>query len=72
MSTTAPTRMTLTITGMSCSACMRGVAAALSRVPGVAKVDVEIGRAVVEGNAEESALVAAVENAGYGVRLAGD
>ena len=72
MSTSAPTRKTLAITGMSCSACVRGVAAALSRVPGVAKADVEIGRAIVEGTAEEPTLVAAVENAGYGARLAVD
>lgn len=70
MSTTAPTRTALTISGMSCSACVRGVTAALSRVPGVTKVDVEIGRAVVEGSAEERLLITAVEKAGYGARLA--
>ena len=70
MSTTAPTRTALTISGMSCSACVRGVTAALSRVPGVTKVDVEIGRAVVEGSAEEGLLITAVEKAGYGALLA--
>jgi copper chaperone CopZ len=39
---------------MSCSVCVRGVTAALSRVPGVATFDAEIGRAVVEGNTDET------------------
>jgi copper chaperone CopZ len=72
MSTAAPTRATLAISGMSCSACVRGVTAALSRVPGVTKIDAEIGRAVVEGNTDEALLIAAVEDAGYGARLAAD
>lgn len=72
MPTTAPTRTTLAISGMSCSACVRGVTAALSRVPGVIKVDVEIGRAVVEGSADERSLIEAVERSGYGARLAGE
>jgi hypothetical protein len=54
------------------SAYARGVTAASSRVPGVTRVDVEIGRAVVEGSADEASLVAAVQNAGYGARLAAD
>lgn len=72
MSATAPTPKTLAITGMSCSACMRGVTAALLRMPGVVKVDVEIGRAVVEGTADEASLIGAVERAGFGARLAGE
>lgn len=66
------THTTLAITGMSCLACVRGVTAALSRVPGVIQADVVIGRAVIEGSADEAALIAAVEKAGYGARPAGN
>lgn len=72
MSKTAPNRVTLAITGMSCSACVRGITVALSHVPGVTKVDVDIGRAVVEGGADQDSLIVAVENAGYGARVAPD
>lgn len=72
MSTTATARTVLAITGMSCSACVRGVTTALSRVPGVTKVDVEIGRAIVEGSADQASLIAAVERAGYCARVADD
>ena len=58
------------ITGMSRSACVRGVTAALSRAAGLVNVDVEIGRAVVEGSADDAALIGAVHDAGYGARLA--
>ncbi len=72
MATTAPTHTTLAIAGMSCAACVRSVTAVLSRVPGVTKVDVEIGRAVVTGGADAASLTAAVEKAGYEARPAGE
>lgn len=72
MSTETRSGTVLAITGMSCAACVRGVTAALSCVPGVTKVDVEIGRAVVEGSADEASLIAAVEKAGFGTGRAAD
>lgn len=57
----------LKIKGMSCGHCESAVASALSEVAGVEKVRVNLtdGTAQVEGNAELSALVAAVESEGY-------
>lgn len=62
----------LAVTGMTCSACARVVTNALSRVPGAEGVEVYLnaGRAVIGGAARPEALVAAVEKAGYGARLA--
>lgn len=62
----------LAVTGMTCPACVRVVTTALSRVSGATKVNVDHGaaRAFVEGTADPAALVAAVEKAGYGARLA--
>jgi copper chaperone CopZ len=61
----------LAITGMTCDGCVRAVQRALSRVPGVTDVAVDLakGRAVVDGDAAPEALVAALERAGYGVRI---
>jgi copper chaperone CopZ len=52
---------------MTCATCVRVVTSALSRVPGVdgVEVDLDTGRAVVSGMARADALVAAVEKAGY-------
>ncbi|MCF1182666.1 cation transporter [Marichromatium gracile] len=57
----------LKITGMSCQHCERRVREALVAVAGVESVsiDLEAGRARVEGAAEPATLVAAVEAAGY-------
>lgn len=59
----------LRIEGMTCGHCQATVAEALSRVKGVkdAEVDLAAGRARVEAKAgvEPTALVAAVEAAGY-------
>lgn len=62
----------LAISGMTCAACVRGVSSALSRVPGVTRVEVNLdtGLAIAEGSADPGALVAAAERAGYGARLA--
>ena len=58
---------TIAVDGMSCGHCERTVAAAIEDVPGVtgASVDRTAGTATVEGDADVSALVAAVEEAGY-------
>jgi copper chaperone len=63
----------ITITGMSCAHCVRRVARALGAVPGVSVTQVEVGRAVVEGDAGRAtaaALVRAVDEAGYQAEVA--
>ncbi|HLJ65305.1 MAG TPA: cation transporter [Stellaceae bacterium] len=61
---------TLSISGMTCNHCVGTVRQALSAVPGVTKVEVDLAaaRAVIEGAARLDALTAAVKDAGYGVR----
>lgn len=60
----------LFITGMTCTGCVSAVGRALSRVPGVTGVEVDLasGRVCVGGTASPASLVAAVEKAGYGLR----
>lgn len=57
----------LKIQGMSCSHCSAAVERALKDVPGVtgATVDLEGGRAEVQGSAAVADLVAAVTEEGY-------
>lgn len=59
----------LQIEGMTCSHCQMRVEKALKSVPGVesAHVDLAKKQAVVTGIADRSALVTAVEEAGYSV-----
>ena len=56
------------VTGMSCAACSARVEKAVSAVPGVSACSVSLltNSMGVEGSAEESAVIAAVEKAGYG------
>jgi copper chaperone len=63
---------TLSITGMSCGHCVRAVTSALESVAGVESVavDLELGRARVEGQADAAALIAAVVAEGYGAEPA--
>ena len=58
---------TLTVEGMSCEHCEQSVADALEAVDGVTgvTVDREGELATVEGDADVSALVTAVDDAGY-------
>ena len=56
--------LVLVITGMTCDGCVGAVRRVLSRVPGVASVEV-----AVAGAANSQDLVRAVEAAGYGARL---
>ncbi len=64
----------LKVTGMTCEHCEKAVAQALSRVAGVDQV-VEVNRerneAVVEGQAEDAALLAAVREEGYEAEIVG-
>ncbi len=63
---------TLAIEGMTCGGCVRAVTRALSAVPGVTGVDVDLeqARAMVRGTAPAAALAAAVERAGFGAQAA--
>ena len=62
----------LKVTGMTCGHCQNAVKNALESVEGVkkAEVDLESGVARVDGNADTSKLVHAVEEEGYGASVA--
>ncbi|MPY67562.1 heavy-metal-associated domain-containing protein [Deinococcus sp. SDU3-2] len=63
----------LTISGMSCGHCVKAVEGALKSVPGVqgVQVDLSAGKATVQGEAEQGALIAAVKEEGYNASVAG-
>ncbi len=65
-----------TVTGMSCAACSARVEKAVNQLPGVTSCSVSLltNSMGVEGSADASAVIAAVEQAGYGASLkkAGD
>lgn len=61
----------LKVDGMNCGHCVKAVTEALQGVAGVDKVvevSLERGEAVVEGQAEVAALVAAIEGKGFDAR----
>lgn len=62
---------TLQIRGMTCGHCVRAVTKALQGVAGVENVSVDLGagQARVSGAADAAALVRAIENEGYDVKL---
>lgn len=63
----------LTIEGMHCGGCVKSVSAALSSVPSITNVDVnlEAGLATVSHDgAAAGAMIAAVEDAGFDAALA--
>jgi copper chaperone len=64
----------LMVTGMTCGHCRAAVETAIREVPGVESVhvDLERGRASVEGNVELQSLIQAVEEAGYQALPEGD
>ena len=61
------------VTGMSCAACSARVEKAVSGVPGVSSCSVSLltNSMGVEGDAPASAVIAAVEKAGYGAKVKG-
>lgn len=66
----APQTITLTVPGMTCSACPITVKKALSRVPGVAKTDVDFDKRTAtvtfdDTKASVAMLTKATEDAGY-------
>lgn len=62
-----------TVTGMSCAACSARVEKAVSKVPGVTSCSVSLltNSMGVEGSASAEAVIAAVEQAGYGAQKKG-
>ena len=61
------------VTGMSCAACQARVEKAVSKVPGVTACSVSLltNSMGVEGTASAAAVIAAVQNAGYGAAVKG-
>lgn len=61
------------VTGMSCAACSARVEKAVKEVPGVTECTVSLltNSLSVNGSADESAIIAAVERAGYGASAKG-
>ena len=61
------------VTGMSCAACSARVEKAVKEVPGVTECTVSLltNSLSVNGSAEDGAIIAAVERAGYGASLRG-
>lgn len=61
------------VTGMTCSACQAHVEKAVTKVPGVEKVEVSLltNSMQVEGTASADAIISAVVAAGYGASLKG-
>ena len=61
------------VTGMSCAACSSRVEKAVNKVPGVTSCSVSLltNSMRVEGTATASAIISAVEQAGYGCSLKG-
>lgn len=67
------TTTTLTIQGMTCQHCVKAVKTALAQVTGVKRVldvDLETGRAQVEGTAKAPDLIHAVKEEGYEASVA--
>lgn len=64
----------LLLNGMSCASCVSKIQTALQQVPGVkgARVNLAERSALISGNAEPPALLAAVEKAGFSAELIED
>jgi P-type Cu+ transporter len=72
MSTAAPERVDLPVSGMTCAACARSIERTLAKTPGVerASVNLATNTATVEYDSRRvkaNDFVAAIENLGYGV-----
>ena len=61
----------LNVEGMTCEHCVKAVKGALERLPGVdrAEVDLDAGRATIEGAADVQVMLRAVEEEGYRASL---
>jgi copper chaperone len=64
-------RETIAVTGMSCNGCEQTVESALSKIEGVSRVDAnneaETVEVVVDDNAADEDITAAIERAGFDV-----
>ncbi|MOA26783.1 Copper-transporting P-type ATPase [compost metagenome] len=62
----------LNVQDMTCGACVKHVTHALSPLPGVeaVEVDLQAGRVRVSGTPDSTALIAALDEAGYPAQLA--
>lgn len=62
--------LTLKVSGMSCGHCAQTVTKAVEALPSVerALVDLKEGQVTIEGNADESTIRQAIEDAGYEVQ----
>jgi copper ion binding protein len=61
--------MVLEVSGMTCGHCVSAITSAVSALPGVTGVDVDLqaGSVRVEGTPDVGAVTAAIEDAGYDV-----
>lgn len=65
----------LTVAGMTCQNCVNHVTEELNEIPGIAKIDIELGedganstvRIMSEDRIDDDALEAAIDEAGYEV-----
>jgi copper chaperone len=59
------------VRGMSCGHCVTAITSAVSALPGVTGVDVDLSGASVRvgGTVDETAVATAIEDAGYDVAL---
>ena len=64
-------RKTIIIEGMSCGNCVKHVTKALNEVDGIEIIEVEIGKAVIEGDASDAVLTEAIEDLGFDVKSIG-
>ncbi|MFR5265149.1 heavy-metal-associated domain-containing protein [Clostridium sp.] len=64
-------RKTIIIEGMSCGNCVKHVTKALNEVDGIEIIEVEIGKAVIEGDASDAVLTEAIEDFGFDVKSIG-
>lgn len=63
--------LVLEVRGMSCGHCVAAITSAVSALPGVTGVDVDLagGAVRVDGMPDSAAVAAAIEDAGYDVPL---
>ena len=61
----------LKLTGMTCMHCVGAVKRALEEIPGVESADVSLeqAQALVTGNADAAAMVAAIKKEGYSAEV---
>jgi copper chaperone len=64
--------MIIAVRGMSCGHCASAITSAVSTLPGVAGVEVDVpgGTVHVDGTPDSAEVIAAIEDAGYDVATA--